>query len=431
MQDLYATLGVAPSADQDAIRRAYRQLARRFHPDLNPAETDRFKAITAAYDVLGNPQRRALYDEFGDICLKPGFDPVVARHAGLGQGARQAGEDGLSGHSFSAFFDSLHSPATAAAGTRPYQGSPGRDDAPDLGFSSAAGTTPYRGSARDDDGMEPHASSVGTTAYRGSAQEAGRTGFQPHTSKQEAYFPGKQYGNGRSTGADNPYRSRMQRQRTPSPAATPPPTTPPPTGGYAHRMSPGHTTMPVPGSDVHVNVDIGLLESLRGTSRDVVIARTVHSNQQQQEALRVSIRAGISDGEQLRLRGRGNHGRAGGPPGDLVVTVTVKPSRHLRRQGHDLFLELPVTLQEAVLGATIEVPTPDGMLRVQLPPKSSNGRQLRLRQRGVSVGNGQRGDLYIVIRPTPPNADSPAVRRLLAELEQHYPEGGVRDGFEL
>ena len=124
MRDFYDVLGVSRTADQDSIRRAYRRLARKYHPDLNPSAAERFKEITAAYDVLGNPDRRALYDEFGDICLKPGFDPVVARHAGLGQGAMggQSAGGGAPPGAFEEFFQNLNSPGSAA-GTRPYQGS--------------------------------------------------------------------------------------------------------------------------------------------------------------------------------------------------------------------------------------------------------------------------------------------------------------------
>lgn len=500
MRDFYDVLGVERTADQDTIRRAYRRLARKYHPDLNPAAADRFKEITGAYDVLGTPDKRALYDEFGDVCLKPGFDPVVARHAGLGRGASGGGGGGHhAGHNpppsaFTEFFQNLNSPGSAS-GTRPYQGS-AREPEPDSSggagggfgeipgfgnFGASSGTTAYRGSPGDrydpsadagssygtrpyegsaGDRVDPDSfrgSASGTTPYRGSATEAGRTGFKRHTSKQEAYFPGKQYGDGGHSrvsggarGAD-PYRSRMRTSRDTAPPAPKQQPTPSvrPNNDFSQQRSPyaRHTpkradrgggtaystssASPVPGTDISVTLEISLMESLRGTAREMYVERIAPNGHRHQEGMRVSIKAGVEHGEELRLRGKGNAGRHGGPAGDLLLTIHVDTPRHFRREGHDLYLEVPITLQEALLGSKIEVPTPDGVVRVQVPSGSSNGRRLRLRRRGVSVGNGQRGDLYLILRPTPPTADSPELRRLIAELERFYPPGGVRAGFEL
>jgi DnaJ-class molecular chaperone len=485
MRDFYDVLGVSRTTDQDSIRRAYRRLARQYHPDLNPSAADRFKEITAAYDVLGNSDRRALYDEFGDISLKPGFDPVVARHAGLGQGAMGSppSAGGAAPGAFEEFFQNLNTPGTgsaagtrpyqgssrepepkppangaeppefggfgATAGTRPYQGSPGDRYDPSSAFGSSSGTRPYRGSARDREEQESFTgSSSGTRPYRGSAQDAGRTGFQRHSSKQEAYFPGKKYGDGRDGARQDPHRTQLRADRnsSPPPANTRQPggqrapSPAPPPNPYARRMgrqaptsSPYSTSTatPVPGSDIAVNVDIGLMDALRGTAREIYIERTLRTGGREQEGLRVSIKAGVSDGEQIRLRGKGNQGQNSGPPGDLILTIQVTASRHFRREGNDLFLEVPVTLREALLGSKIEVPTPDGVIRVQIPSCSTNGRRLRLRRRGAPIGNGQRGDLYLILRPTPPAVDSPEVRRLVEALERFYPDGGVREDLKL
>jgi DnaJ-class molecular chaperone len=483
MRDFYEVLGVVRTADQDNIRRAYRRLARQYHPDLNPAAADHFKEITGAYDVLGDVPKRALYDEFGEVCLKPGFDPVVARYSGLGTGARNGAGGGSGGGSpFAEFFENLSGSGTAS-GTRPYQGSsrePEHSGAPDAeipGFGdlgSTSGTSPYRGSPGDRydpnsstgtaSGTTPYqgsagerydpssfaASASGTTPYRGSATEAGRTGFKPHTSKQEAYFPGKTYGDGARARApdrqSDPYSARMRSARDtapPPPAQQPTPGRPssssPTARPHASQMgrgaqSPSYSTTnatPVPGTDISVSVELSLMESLRGTTREMSIERTLHTGRREREGLRVSIKPGVEDGEQIRLGGKGNQGRRGGPAGDLLLTIQVSAHRHFRREGHDLYLEVPVTLREALVGSKIEVPTPDGMIRVQVPSGSTNGRRLRLRRRGVSVGNGQRGDLYLILRPTPPAADTPEVRRLLEQLERFYPAGGVRAELEL
>ncbi|MEL6343698.1 MAG: DnaJ C-terminal domain-containing protein [Myxococcota bacterium] len=470
MSDFYQILGVAKKSDQDEIRRAYRRLARKYHPDLNPAAADQFKEITAAYDVLGNPDKRALYDEFGDICLKPGFDPVVARHAGLGQGRRPGGGGGSHQGAFAEFFQNINSDASTA-GTRPYEGSAREsDDArnaaggnnPFFG-GSTSGTRPYEGSAGErvdyssfqgsTSGTRPYEGSAGervdyssfqgstsgTTPYRGSADETGRRA--PYSSRRhrpDRYYPGKQYGDGgRSTSPpQDAYRQRTtaaarggnaNRYHTPSPAQSAPPR---PTHGPDSRFS-FNGPMPVPGSDIKHEIEIGLLESLQGTSREILIRRMTPDGRMRQEQIRISIQGGVQSGEQVRLRGQGNSGRYGGPPGDLILMVQVNTPAHFRRDGYDLYLDVPITLLEALHGAKIDVPTPDGVVRVQIPRRASNGLRLRLRRRGVSVGNGQRGDLYLVLRPTPPDADNPEVRRLLGELEKHYSSRGVRADLKL
>jgi len=457
--DFYKVLGVKRGSDQNTIRRAYRQLARQYHPDLNPAAADRFKEITAAYDVLGDEAKRALYDEFGEICLKPGFDPVVARHSGLGRGASAGGG------SFEEFFGHLGGGSAAgtrpyqgsaqesepepaahsASGTRPYQGSPAQDAA-SAGFGgSAAGTRPYQGSPGER--IEPGAyqsgfesSAAGTRPYQGSA--GGRSaGF----SANGRYHPGKRYGDGRagSTPAPNPYRSR-QTARQPQPAP-PPRSEPQPRPASADRSftarQPQAATqrerfyssapMPTQGDDITLTVRLSLIESLRGGAREVAVERTAADGRRSVEHLRISLRAGVEDGEQVLLRGKGHSGRHGGHPGNLTVHVSVESPPHFRREGHDLFIDVPVTLQEAIIGGQIEVPTPDGLVRVRVPGGSTNGRRLRLRGRGVSVGNGDRGDLYLILRPTPPSSTDPEVIRMIAELEKYYPREGVRTSLKL
>ena len=471
MRDFYEVLGVARTAEHEAIRRAYRRLARQYHPDLNPSAAEQFKEISAAYDVVSDPARRAMYDEFGDVSLKPGFDPIVARHAGLGAGA--AGTGGGDPHTrradaFNDFFANLNAGTGSSAGTTPYQGSdPGPDAAADGdsggwgGFGSTSGTTPYRGSAGERvdpssfrgsaSGTTPYRGSAGerfdpgsfqgsasgTTPYRGSAEEAGySTGFS-RSSRPESYFPGKQYGDGVRRTEPDPDQQRMTAARgggraaAPAPAPTPAP--PPSPSPYARPQSSPYTAGPPPasGEDLELAVEISLLESLQGTAREVVIERTLRDGRRQQEALRVSLRAGVADGEQIRLRGRGHQGRHGGTAGDVLLTVTVRASIGFRREGFDLHLDVPITLREALLGAKIEVPTPDGLVRVMVPANSMRGRRLRLRQRGVSVGNGERGDLYLILRPTPPSSTDPEVRRLIEELERFYPREGVRADLEL
>lgn len=493
MRDFYEVLGVTRTAEHETIRRAYRRLARQYHPDLNPAAAEQFKEISAAYDVLSDPARRAMYDEFGDVSLKPGFDPVVARYAGLGQGrggaAASSADPDLQGQrtdAFNEFFANLNrtGPSTGTtAGTTPYRGSdPGPDPTPAPGapapgmdgwgggMGSTAGTTPYRGSAGErvdpssfrgsTSGTTPYRGSAGervdpssfqgstsgTTPYRGSAQESGYgTGFS-RSSQPDTYFPGKQYGDGgrprsgapaaapsaaSGTPSPDPYQQRMTGARPAGPAPSGP--MPTPGRGGAGGMHSPYTSgpMPTPGEDLSVVVEISLLESLHGTARELTVERTLRDGRRQQESLRVNLKAGVSDGEEIRMRGRGHQGRSGGSPGDLVVTIQVRSTGSFRREGYDLHLDVPITLLEALVGAKIEVPTPDGLVRVMVPANTMSGRRLRLRQRGVSVGNGERGDLYLILRPTPPSSSDPEVRRLIEALERFYPRTGVRADLDL
>ncbi|MDG1480819.1 MAG: DnaJ C-terminal domain-containing protein [Myxococcota bacterium] len=462
--DFYKILGVKRGADQNTIRRAYRQLARQYHPDLNPAAADRFKEITAAYDTLGDEKKRALYDEFGEICLKPGFDPVVARHAGLGRGASGGGGGGFG--SFEEFFGHL---GGSSAGTRPYRGSDRGPEPESTPGSTSSGTRPYEGSQDPSAGWSGSSagSASGTRPYRGSPGErvepgtygsgfegsaSGTRPYQGSGARQSrkdngGYRPGKHYGNGRGTNTPpqpSPYNSRQtaSRQTASGQLTSGQPTSgqPTPDRSFTARPPPASTQrerlyssapMPTRGEDIALTVSISLMESLRGGTREVTVERAHADGRRGVEHLRISLKAGVCNGEEVQLRGKGHTGRHGGHSGDLTITIAVEASPHFRREGHDLFIDVPITLQEAILGGPIEVPTPDGPVRVRAPGGSTNGRRLRLRGRGVSVGNGARGDLYLILRPTPPSSTDPEVIRMIAELEKYYPREGVRADLKL
>jgi DnaJ-class molecular chaperone len=455
--DFYKVLGVKRGADQNTIRRAYRQLARQYHPDLNPSAAERFKEITAAYDTLGDEGKRALYDEFGDVCLKPGFDPVVARHAGLGRGAPASGGGGGGGFGgFDEFFGHL---GGSAAGTRPYQGSDrSPEPEPEAAWTdagSASGTSPYQGSP-DPGSAWTGGSASGTRPYQGSpgervepgAYQAGfegsASGTRPYEGSAGArsrrrqntngYHAGKNYGDGFSGAAPppNPYTSRQTATRQGAPAPDHSFTARPPTPTPTHQERLYRTgPLPAHGEDIALTVSITLMESLRGGAREITIERTGSDGRRGLEHLRISLKAGVVHGEQVQLRGKGHAGRHGGNSGDLTITIAVESPPHFRREGFDLFIDVPITLQEAILGGPIEVPTPDGPVRVRAPGGSTTGRRLRLRGRGVSVGNGERGDLYLILRPTPPSSTDPEVIRMIAELEKYYPREGVRAELKL
>ncbi len=335
-KDLYAVLGVPRTASAEEIRKAYRKLARQYHPDVNPGNRqaeERFKEISFAYDVLGDPEKRRLYDEFGHEGLQPGFDPVRAREY------RRWSESGR-GFSF-----------------RPEEG----------GFSF---------------------------------------GFEMPRGRRRA-------------GAERGFADILNEMF----------------GGAAHA--------PASGQDVEHRLEIDFLDALRGTQTAVTIRRPAPcaacggsgrqgrractacggtGTVEQRERLTVKIPPGVDDGARLRVAGKGGVSPSGGPPGDLYFVVKVRPHPQLRRDGRDLTVEVPVTIGEAMLGATITVPTPTGRVQLKIPKGSQSGQRLRLRGRGVpDPKGGPPGDLYVrLMVQVPPNGGE-QVREAVATLERAYP----------
>jgi curved DNA-binding protein len=316
-RDLYEILGVQRGASPEEIKKAYRRLAKKHHPDVNPgnkAAEERFKEVTAAHEVLSDPRRRALYDEFGADSLRSGFDPGKAEQ--YRQWRRQGG------------------------GT-----------APDLGGFGKVGVEGF--------------------------------GDFDFGSIFEQIFGGG--------------------------------------GGGGRGRGPRRAGVPMQGQEVRARVEVELRDAVLGAERDLrVDGRT----------LRVKIPAGVAEGSQIRLTGQGGPGALGGPPGDLYLEIAVRPHPLLRREGKDLYLDLPVTVPEAVRGAEITLPTFEGPVRLRVPPGSQAGTRLRLREKGVpDLRGGGRGDLYAVLRLVLPEA-SEALQEAVRPLEELY-KADPRKGISL
>ncbi|MEX2208397.1 MAG: J domain-containing protein [Myxococcota bacterium] len=299
-KDPYALLGVARTATEDEIRKAYRKLARKYHPDVNPNDRkaeERFKDISLAYEVLYDKEKRARYDEFGAQSYAAGFDPEQAReYARWSRGARRS----------------------------PFHESQAADvdiDIEDLLGGIFGGARRPRGPAK--------------------------------------------------------------------------------------------------GADAEGEIRIDLLDAVRGGEVRVQVAG--------RGTLRVKIPAGADDGTRIRLAGQGDPGTLGAPPGDLYLTLHVRPHAFFERKGSDLSLDLPVTLPELVLGASIEVPTPDGPVTMKVPPQSASGRVLRLRGKGVpKLGGSERGDLYVKLHAELPDPADPRLEAIANELAPLYEGRDVR-----
>ena len=159
----------------------------------------------------------------------------------------------------------------------------------------------------------------------------------------------------------------------------------------------GRTTFRRSGADTRYRLSVDFLEAVNGTNKRVTLPDGA--------TLDIAVPAGAKDGQVLRLRGRGEPGSGGGPGGDALIELEVRPHRLFRRDEDDIRLDLPISLSEAVLGGTIEVPTPTGPVRMSVPKGASSGKVMRLRGKGVPRPNGSRGDMYVQLQIVLPEND--------------------------
>jgi len=180
----------------------------------------------------------------------------------------------------------------------------------------------------------------------------------------------------------------------------------------------GRGVRPRRGADTQLELRVPFMQAVTGGTMELGVPRGPGSP----ERMRVRIPAGIDDGGTLRLAGRGQPGRHGGPPGDAFLTVRVEPHPLFRREGRDLLVDVPIGLARAALGGKLEVPTVDGRATISVPEGTRSGQKFRLKGRGVPAGKGTpAGDLYAVIQIQPPSELSDRSRELLVEFEKLNP----------
>ncbi|AWM27737.1 DnaJ C-terminal domain-containing protein [Sinorhizobium fredii] len=277
--DPYETLGVAKNATQKEIQSAYRKLAKKLHPDLNPGDKnaeDRFKEASAAYALLGDEEKRARFDK-GEIDAT---------------GAEQAARNYYKEYA-----------ATPGADTR-YQSTSGFSD-----FGEA----------------------------------------------------------------DDIFSSFFSRR--------------------------GHGQTHARGRDLHFAMEVDFLEAVNGAKKQITLP--------DRTTLDLQIPPGTQDGQLLRLRGKGEPGPGGGPAGDALIEVHVRPHPIFTRDGDDIRIEMPISLREAILGGKVLVPTISGNVTLTLPPNSSTGKTLRLKGKGVTKRGGGSGDQYITVKVILPDPADP------------------------
>lgn len=368
-KNLYSVLGVERGASNEDIRKAYRKLARKYHPDVNPGNDEaeeRFKAISEANDVLGDPEKRKLYDEFGMAGVQSGFDPDAARAARSGfSGAGYEQRSGFGGYeNFEDIFgDIFGGRGGGSRGQRARPVAKGEDLESELEIDLLDAV---RGMSTDIsiDRHEACGTCAGTGVDTSNAPVCGQCG-----------------GQGRVRVGEGPVSFMRACPRC---------------GGLGREGKACATC----GGSGH-------------TSR--------------RERLSVKIPPGVETGSRVRVAGKGGAGMGGAPAGDLYIRVRVRPHRLIERRGDDFYVDLPVTVAEAVSGASIEVPTPDGSkVRVRVPAATQSGKQLRVRGHGMPHLKGSgRGDLYLRIVVLIPEKIGEEVAAAAATLDQGY-EGDPR-----
>jgi molecular chaperone DnaJ len=352
---LYDTLGVAKGASQDELKKAYRKLAREYHPDKNPGDAsaeERFKEVQAAYDVLSDEDKRKQYDRFGAVNGRPG--------PGGGGGAQNVNFD-FSGFDVGDLGD-LFGGIFGGGGTR-------------------GGTRAQRQPVRGDDVVAEvhlsfedalHGSEVKVPVeLTVSCRECGGTGAQPGTAP--VICPEC---NGRGVKAESQGLFALSQ---PCP-----------------RCRGNGTVIEQPCAKCH------------GSGRERRI-----------KTYTVKIKPGVKNGTKIRLKGKGEAGENGGPPGDLIVLTHVAQSDTYERRGDDLIVQVPVPFATAALGGKAEVPTPEGTVSLKIPSGSEDGKLIRIKGRGAPKLNGSgKGDVLARVRIEVPKRVNKKEKELLEQLQE-------------
>jgi molecular chaperone DnaJ len=365
-QDYYELLGVPRKAAQKEIRQAYRKLARKYHPDLNPGDKsaeEKFKQVQEAYDVLSDTKKRQMYDQFGFDAERRTAAPPEQEQPGTHFDFGGFDFGGSSGTNFRDLFGQFF---RGGAGAAAAEAEPGSDleYGIEIDFWEAV-----RGAVK-----KVTISRLETCETCGGSGAVG----QPQTCEVCG-----------GTGQVSQVSGRMRFNVTCSRCG--------------------------------------------GTGKVRPICRVCGGEGRVRRADTIDVRipAGVQTGSRVRVPGHGNAGTHGSPPGDLYFIIEVKAHPFFQRRGDDLYAVVPITVSEAALGAKIEVPTLDGRSLLRVPPGTSSGQKLRLREKGVSSVRqpGKRGDMYVELQVVVPKPVDERVRDLLRELARLEPENPRQDLF--
>jgi molecular chaperone DnaJ len=396
-KDYYGALGVKKTATAEEIRKAFRKMARKYHPDVNPGDKkaeEKFKEISEANDVLSDPKKRKIYDQVGFYSdnIDPATAEAYARGGGAGYGA--GGFGGFPGGQYRTSRGGQEVPVDfegfdfsdlfgGAGGGRTQSGGSG-------GFKDIFGSMFGGGRERAPAGPEP-GSDLEYQVNVGFWQAI--QGAVLKLNIQRTDVCGNCHGNGFLQTNNTCPQCKGTGQVSQS----------------ANRMK-FNTTCPRCG----------------GSGKDRTVCNVCHGEGvvHRTDPIEVRIKAGTRDGQRIRLAGKGNAGAHGGAAGDLYIIIRAGEHPVFRREGDDIQLTVPVEAWEAALGAKIEVPTIDGRAQLKVPPGTQSGQKLRLREKGVpsATKEGHRGDQIVEIKIVVPEARDLKARELWQELAKVSPE---------
>ena len=333
-RDYYEVLGVSKGASEDEIKKAYKKMARKYHPDLNPgdkAAEESFKEVNEAYEVLSDPDKKARYDQYGHAGVDPNF------------GAGGAGFDGSFdfgdlGDIFGSFFGG----GFGGGGRRTNPNAPQRGESIRMSLAISFEEAAF--------GCEKAV----TVERTEQCDTCHGSGCAPGTTPEVCP-------DCRGTG-----QVQVRRQT--------------PMGVFA-------TSSPCPKCGGKGQIILQPCKDCHGSG-------TVR----RRKTIQATIPAGIDNGQTISIRGQGHAGKNGGPAGDLLITITVRPHELFRREGTSVLCEAPITFTQAVLGAELEIPTIDGKVKYTLPEGTQSGTTFRLKGKGIPSINGRgRGDQYVTV----------------------------------
>ncbi len=382
-QDYYERLGVGRKASADDIRKAYKRLARKHHPDLNPGDKSaeaRFQQIQEAYEVLSDPKKRQMYDQLG-FYSEQGFPP------GGGGRAGPAPHFDFSGFDFSNVF--------GGAGA-------GRGGPPGRGGASSAG-----------EGFGENLRDMFSQFFAGRGAAAAEPG--PERGEDLEYEVHIGFWDAIRGAVTRLNVRRHEPCRACGGSGT--------AGGSA-----AAAVCPECRGSGNVTQTAGAMRfqltcaRCRGTGKLRNACGACHGEGRvaRADSMEVRIPAGTQSGTRLRIAGKGNAGA--GAPGDLYIVARIEPHPYFRREGDDIHIAVPITVTEAALGAKIEVPTIDGRAILRIPPGTQSGQKFRVRERGVlSPRTGRRGDQYVEVQVHVPRVMDERSKAILRELARLNP----------
>ena len=334
-RDYYEVLGVSRGASEDEIKKAYKKMARKYHPDLNPGDKtaeEKFKEVNEAYEVLSDADKKARYDQYGHAGVDPNFGA-----GGFGGGFDGSFDFGDLGDIFGSFFG-----GGFGGGRRTNPNAPQRGESIRMSIAISFEEAAF--------GCEK---AVTVERYE-TCDTCHGNGCAPGTSPEVCPDC---HGTG----------TVQVRRQTPM-------------GVFA-------TSSPCPKCGGKGRIIHQPCKDCRGSGMV-----------RKKKTIQASIPAGIDNGQTISIRGQGNAGKNGGPAGDLLITITVRPHELFRREGTSVLCEAPITFTQAVLGAELEIPTIDGKVKYTLPEGTQSGTTFRLKGKGIPSINGRgRGDQHVTV----------------------------------